>query len=104
MVTEKEDVIIFMIEELTKLIKLNNKAPQIDFSRINTLTDHLRHTGEAITESIAKIDEVSRKIQQPVKTKHRHTFDIRSSYAFVALILLGLTTVCLAYALITERQ
>ena len=38
MATDKEDVIIFMIEELTKLVKQSNKIPQVDLSKVETLT------------------------------------------------------------------
>lgn len=104
MAAEKDDIIIFMIEELTTLVKLNSKAPQIDFSKIDTLSDQLEQTKASVRESITKIEDITQQIQQPVKTEHRHTFDIRSSYAFVSLVLLGLTSVCLAYTMITERN
>lgn len=104
MATDKDEIIIFMIEELTKLVRQGSKAPQIDFLKIDTLSDQLEQTGASVRESITKIEEAAQYIQQPVRTEHRHTFDIRSNYAFVSLILLGLISACLAYALITERQ
>lgn len=79
MATDKDEIIIFMIEELTTLVKLNSKAPQIDLSKIDTLSDQLEQTETATRESITKIEEAAQQIKQPVKTERQEADTFRDN-------------------------
>ena len=57
MATDKEDVIIFMIEELTKLIKQNSKSPQIDLSKVETLTVTVQSSIDQTTDTTTQLKE-----------------------------------------------
>ncbi|CDN30760.1 hypothetical protein BN938_0655 [Mucinivorans hirudinis] len=63
MATDIDDVIIFMIEELTKLAKQSNKSPQVDLSKVEPLTvtvqSSIDQTADTITQLKEAIEELA---------------------------------------------
>ena len=62
MATDKEDVIIFMIEELTKLVKQSNKSPQVDLSKVETLTVTVQSSIDQIVDNTTQLKEAIEKL------------------------------------------
>ena len=84
MATDKEDVIIFMIEELTKLVKQSGKSPQIDLSKVDTLSDELHQT-------TAQLKEAVEEARKPLIRERRITIDLVSketTFIFIGMVVI----------------
>lgn len=91
MATDKEDVIIFMIEELTKLIKQSSKSPQIDLSKVETLTVMMQSSIDQTADNTAQLKEAIEEARKPVIRERRITIDIVSKEAvfiFIGMLII----------------
>ncbi len=91
MATDKEDVIIFMIEELTKLVKQSSKSPQIDLSKVETLTVMMQSSIDQTADNIAQLKEAIEEARKPVIRDRRITIDIVSKEAvfiFIGMVII----------------
>lgn len=101
----RESIIISLLDEIKTSIKnlKTPQVPQIDFAKIDNLTDKLEQATDSITDCIGEVGKLTEQVQQPLKTEHRHTFDIRSSWAFVSLTILTIISISAIGVLIHER-
>ena len=81
MATDKEGVIIFMIEELTKLVKQSSKSPQIDLSKVETLTVMMQSSINQTADNTSQMKEAIEEARRPVIRERRITIDIVSKEA-----------------------
>lgn len=91
MATDKEDVIIFMIEELTKLVKQSSKPPQVDLSKVETLTVMMQSSIDQTADNTSQLKEVIEEARKPVIRERRITIDIVSKEAvfiFIGMIVI----------------
>ncbi|WP_052332363.1 hypothetical protein [Bacteroides neonati] len=91
MATDKEDVIIFMIEELTKLVKQSSKFPQVDLSKVETLTVMMQSSIDQTADNTTKLKEVIEEARKPVVRERRITIDIVSKEAvfiFIGMLII----------------
>ena len=91
MATDKEDVIIFMIEELTKLVKQSNKSPQIDLSKVETLIVMMQSNIDQTADNTAQLKEAIGEARKPVIRERRITIDIVSKEAvfiFIGMLII----------------
>ena len=91
MATDKEDVIIFMIEELTKLVKQSSKSPQIDLSKVETLTVMMQSSIDQTADNTTQLKEAIEEVRKPVIRERRITIDIVSKEAvfiFIGMIVI----------------
>lgn len=91
MATDKEDVIIFMIEELTKLVKQSSKSPQIDLSKVETLTVMMQSNVDQTTDNTIQLKEVIEEARKPVIREQRITIDIVSkevTFIFIGMVII----------------
>ena len=86
MATDKEDVIIFMIEELTKLVKQSNKSPQVDLSKVETLTVTVQSSIDQTADNTTRLKEAVKEARKPVIRERRITIDIVSKEAVFIFI------------------
>ena len=86
MATDKDDVIIFMIEELTKLIKQSNKSPQVDLSKVETLTVMMQSSIDQTADNTTRLKEAVKEARKPVIRERRITIDIVSKEAVFIFI------------------
>ena len=97
MATDKEDVIIFMIEELTKLVKQSSKSPQVDLSNVETLTVMMQSNIDQTTDNATQLKEAIEEVRKPIIRERRITIDIVSKEAvfiFIGMLIIitGLST------------
>ncbi|CDN30585.1 hypothetical protein BN938_0480 [Mucinivorans hirudinis] len=76
MATDIDDVIIFMIEELTKLVKQSNKSPQIDLSKVETLIVMMQNNIDQTADTTTQLKEAIEEARKPVIRERRITIDI----------------------------
>ncbi|CDN32705.1 hypothetical protein BN938_2635 [Mucinivorans hirudinis] len=86
MATDKDDVIIFMIEELTKLVKQSNKSLQTDLSKIETLTVMMQSNIDQTADTTTQLKEAIEEARKPVIRERRITIDIASKGAVFIFI------------------
>lgn len=101
MATENRDndkVIITMLEEIKSGIK-NQKQPQVDLSKIESLTDEMKSCVEMTTAYTSRLDEVMEQARQPVLHERKITIDIVSKEVTFLLIGMGLLISLLGSAL-----
>ena len=96
MATDKEDVIIFMIEELTKLVKQSSKPPQVDLSKVETLTVMMQSSIDQTADNTTQLKEAIEEARKPVIRERRITIDIVSKEAIfiftgMLIIITGLS-------------
>lgn len=91
MATDKDDVIIFMIEELTNLVKQGSKPSQIDLSKIETLTAMIQSSIDQATDNTTHLKGVIEEVRKPVIRERRITIDIVSkevTFIFIAMLII----------------
>lgn len=91
MATDKEDVIIFMIEELTNLVKQSSKSPQIDLSKVETLTVMMQSTIDQTGDNTTQLKEAIEEARKPVIRERRITIDIVSKetvFIFIGMLII----------------
>ena len=101
MATENRDndkVIITILEEIKSGIK-NQKQPQVDLSKIESLTDEMKSSVEKTTIYTSRLDEVMEQARQPVLHERKITIDIVSKEVIFLLIGMGLLISLLGSAL-----
>ena len=101
MATENRDndkVIITMLEEIKSGIK-NQKQPQIDLSKIESLTDEMKSSITTTNAYTSQLWEVMEQARQPVLHERKITIDIVSKEITFILIGMGLLITLLGSAL-----
>ena len=101
MATENRDndkVIITMLEEIKSGIK-NQKQPQIDLSKIESLTDEMKSSITTTNAYISQLGDVMEQARQPVLHERKITIDIVSKEITFLLIGMGLLITLLGSAL-----
>lgn len=90
MATEyKCDIIITMLEELKSGNK-NQKSPQMDFSKIESLSEKLESSINATSDTMVKMESIIEEVRKPIIRERRITIDIVSKEVTFLLIGMGL--------------
>ena len=95
---DKCDIIIAMLEELKSGNK-NQKAQQMDFSKIESLSERLEGSINATSDATAKMERITDEVRKPVIRERRITIDIVSKEIAFLLIGMGLAISVLGSAL-----
>ena len=99
MVTEdKCDIIITMLEEMKSGMK-NQKSQQMDFSKIESLSERLENSINATSDVTVKMEDILEEIRKPVIRERRITIDIVSKEVAFLFIGMGLVISVLGSAL-----
>lgn len=99
MVTEdKCDIIIAMLEEMKSGMK-NQKSQQMDFSKIESLSEKLENCINATSATTVKMESIMEEVRKPVIRERRITIDIVSKEVAFLLIGMGLVISVLGSAL-----
>lgn len=86
MATEnKDDIIIAMLEEMKTGMK-NQKQPQIDIAKVETLTVMMQSGIDQTAENTSQLKEVIEEVRKPIIRERRITIDIVSKEAVFILI------------------
>lgn len=87
---DKCDIIIAMLEELKSGNK-NQKSQQMDFSKIESLSEKLESSINATSDTIVKMEDVLEEVRKPIICERRITIDIVSKetvFIFVGLVVI----------------
>lgn len=87
---DKCDIIIAMLEELKSGNK-NQKSQQMDFSKIESLSERLENSINATSDVTVKMEDILEEIRKPVIRERRITIDIVSKetvFIFVGLVVI----------------
>lgn len=95
---DKCDIIIAMLEELKSGNK-NQKSQQMDFSKIESLSEKLENSVNATSDVTAKIERILEKVRKPIICERRISIDIVSKEVAFLLISMGLVISVLGSAL-----
>lgn len=95
---DKCDIIIAMLEELKSGNK-NQKSQQMDFSKVESLSEKLESSINATSDITVKIESIMEEVRKPVIRERRITIDIVSKEVAFLLIGMGLAISVLASAL-----
>ena len=95
---DKCDIIIAMLEELKSGNK-NQKSQQMDFSKIESLSERLEGRINATSDATAKMERITDEVRKPVIRERRITIDIVSKEIAFLLIGMGLAISVLGSAL-----
>ncbi|KKB49474.1 hypothetical protein [Parabacteroides gordonii] len=95
---DKCDIIIAMLEELKSGNK-NQKSQQMDFSKIESLSERLEGSINATSDATAKMERITDEVRKPVIRERRITIDIVSKEIAFLLIGMGLAISVLGSAL-----
>lgn len=100
---DKCDIIIAMLEELKSGNK-NQKSGQMDFSKIESLSEKLESRINATSDTMVKIESIMEEVRKPVIRERRITIDIVSKEVAFLLIGMGLVISVLGSALYILTQ
>lgn len=95
---DKCDIIIAMLEELKSGNK-TQKSLQMDFSKIESLSQRLENSVNATSDATAKMVRITEEVRKPVIRERRITIDIVSKEITFLLIGMGLAISVLGSAL-----
>lgn len=95
---EKCDIIIAMLEAMKSGNK-NQKFQQIDFSKIESLSEQLESSINATSDITVKMESIMEEVRKPVICERRITIDIVSKEVVFLLIGMGLAISVLGSAL-----
>lgn len=95
---EKCDIIIAMLEELKSGNK-NQKSQQMDFSKIESLSEKLESSVNATSDTTAKMESIIEEVRKPIIRERRITIDLVSKEAVFIFIGMGLVISVLGSAL-----
>lgn len=95
---EKCDIIIAMLEAIKSGNK-NQKSQQMDFSKIESLSERLENSINATSDVTVKMEDILEEIRKPVIRERRITIDIVSKKVVFLLIGMGLVVSVLGSAL-----
>ena len=95
---DKCDIIIAMLEELKSGNK-NQKYQQMDFSKIESLSEKLESSINSTADTVIKMESIMEEVRKPVIRERRITIDIVSKEVVFLLIGMGLTISVLGSAL-----
>lgn len=92
-VEEKCDIIIAMLEDMNA----NKKQPQIDLSKVETLTVMMQSGIDQTAENTSHLKEVIEEVRKPVIRERRITIDIvakETVFLFIGMVVIiaGLST------------
>lgn len=95
---DKCDIIIAMLEELKSCNK-NQKSPQMDFSKIESLSEKLESSINATSDTTVKMKRIMEEVRKPIIRERRITINIVSKEVTFLLISMGLAISVLGSAL-----
>lgn len=99
MATEnKDDIIIAMLEEMKSGMK-NQKSQQMDFSKMESLSDKLESGINVVSGCTARMEDVITKARKPVIKERQITIDIVAKEVVFLLVGMGLVISVLGSAL-----
>ena len=87
---DKCDIIIAMLEELKSGNK-NQKSQQMDFSKVESLSEKLENSINATSDTTVKMESIMEEVRKPVIRERRITIDIVSKetvFIFVGLVVI----------------
>lgn len=95
---EKVDIIIAMLEEMKSGYK-NQKSQQMDFSKIESLSERLEGNINATSDCASRIEGIIEEVRKPVIRERRITIDLVSKEVTFLFIGMGLVISVLGSAL-----
>ena len=95
---DKCDIIIAMLEEIKSSNK-NQKSQQMDFSKIESLSEKLESSINSTADTVIKMESIMEKVRKPVIRERRITIDIVAKEAMFLFISMGLAISVLGSAL-----
>lgn len=95
---DKCDIIIAMLEELKSGNK-NQKSQQMDFSKVESLSEKLESSVNATSDITVKMESIMEEVRKPVIRERRIIIDIVSKEITFLLIGMGLAISVLGSAL-----
>lgn len=95
---DKCDIIIAILEELKSGNK-NQKSQQMDFSKVESLSEKLESSINATSDVTVKMESVLEEVRKPIIRERRITIDIVSKEIIFLLIGMGLIISVLGSAL-----
>lgn len=95
---DKCDIVIAMLEELKSGNK-NQKSQQMDFSKIESLSEKLESSINATSDTTAKMESIVEEARKPIIRERRITIDIVSKETTFIFIGMGLIISVLGSAL-----
>ncbi|MEG1670352.1 MAG: hypothetical protein RR302_04970 [Victivallaceae bacterium] len=85
----KDDIIIAILEEMKSGMK-NQKQPQIDLSKIETLSGKLENSINATSDCMIRIEDIVEEVRKPVIRERKITIDIIAKEVVFLFIGMGL--------------
>lgn len=95
---DKCDIIIAMLEEIKSGNK-NQKSQQMDFSKIESLSEQLESGINATSDAMVKMESIMKEVRKPIIREKRITIDIVAKEAMFLFIGMGLAISVLGSAL-----
>lgn len=85
----KDDIIIAILEDIKSSMK-NQKQPQIDLSKIETLSGKLENSINATSDCMIRIEDIIEEVRKPVIRERKITIDIIAKEVVFLFIGMGL--------------
>lgn len=95
---DKCDIIIAMLEEI-KSVNKNQKSQQMDFSKIESLSEQLESGINAASDATEKMESILKEVRKPVIRERRIIIDIVAKETMFLFIGMGLAISVLGSAL-----
>lgn len=86
----KDDIIIAMLEEMKSGMK-NQKQPQIDLSKIESLSEKMESSINATSDCMVRMEDIIEEVRKPVIRERKITIDIVAKevvFLFIGMVVI----------------